>query len=369
MNEPLARSSMRLLLVDDDCRQVAILRAHLEPLAHTLVSAEGGADALRLMDEQTFDLVLLDLRMPGIDGIDVLHHIRARPELARLPVVLITSMHEREARLRGLEAGADDFVEKPPDGAILRARVANLLRLKQLGDDLERRNEELRRLEALRKELTDLVVHDLKAPVAGAALNIEVAMEILGLQDGSAFEALNDALAGVHRIRSMTEEILLLACLEEARMPIQLVRSPLRRIVEDAVRVLGRVAERRGTRLDLSVEANLSATADPELIRRVIENLLDNAMRHAPRGGRIAVKGMRGDLVSLSFANTGNAIPECDRIRIFEKFAQSSGAVSRGANMGLGLHFCDVVARAHGGSLRVEETAEWPVVFTLTLPG
>jgi signal transduction histidine kinase len=361
-------SAMRLLLVDDDPRQVAVLRAHLGPLDHTLLTASGGAEALLLLEGEAVDLVLLDLRMPGIDGIDVLHHIRARPELARLPVVLITSLHERGARLRGIEAGADDFVEKPPDGPILRARVTNLLRLKQLGDDLERRNEDLRRLEALRKELSDLVVHDLKAPVAGAALNIEVAMEILGLEEGPACQALKDALAGVHRIQSMTEEILLLARLEEAQMPIHPVRSRLRDVVEDAVRSLGCVAERRGTRLDVAVDGDLSASADPDLIRRVVENLLDNAMRHAPRGGRIAIQGTQGDFVSISFANTGNPIPVGDRSRIFEKFAQSSGSVARGANVGLGLHFCHVVARAHGGSIRVDETPEWPVVFTLSLP-
>ncbi|MDP2316485.1 MAG: hybrid sensor histidine kinase/response regulator [Pseudomonadota bacterium] len=359
---------MRLLLVDDDPRQVAILRAHLAPLDHQLLAASSGAEALDCLDETPPDLILLDLRMPGIDGIDVLHHIRARPELARLPVVLITALHEREVRLRAIEAGADDFVEKPPDGAILRARVTNLLRLKQLGDDLERRNEELRRLEALRKELTDLVVHDLKAPVAGAALNIEVAMEMLGLEEGSACEALRDALAGVHRIQSMTEEILLLARLEEARMPIHPVRSPLRGIVEDAVRTLGRIAARRGTQVDLAVEGDLLVTADPGLIRRVIENLLDNAIRHAPRGSRIAVHGAQGETVELSFKNGGTPIPEADRAHIFEKFAQSSGSVARGANVGLGLHFCHVVASAHGGSIRVEETAEWAVVFTLSLP-
>ncbi|MDP2310195.1 MAG: hybrid sensor histidine kinase/response regulator [Pseudomonadota bacterium] len=366
---------MRILLVDDDPRQVTVLHAHLEPLNHTLLTASGGEEALLLIEDQPVDLILLDLRMPGIDGIDVLHHIRARPELERMPVVLITSMHEREARLRAIEAGANDFVEKPPDGAILRARVTNLLRLKQLGDDLERRNEDLRRLEALRRELADLVVHDLKAPVAGAALNIEVAMEILGLEEGPACEALKDALAGVHRIQHMTEELLLLARLEEAKMPLRPVRGSLRRIVEDVVRALGRTAERRGTQLDVSVEGDLAATADPDLIRRVIENLLDNAMRHAPRGGRIAVRGVHGTselaggLVSLSVANSGNPIPEGDRSRIFQKFAQSSGTVARGANMGLGLHFCQVVASAHGGSIRVEETPEWPVVFTLCLPG
>jgi signal transduction histidine kinase len=319
--------------------------------------------------------VVLDLRMPGLDGIDVLHHIRARPELARMPVVLVTSLHERETRLLGIEAGADDFVEKPPDGPLLRARVSNLLRLKQLGDDLERRNDELRRLEALRQELADLVVHDLKAPVAGAALNIEVAMEILGLDDGPVCEALRDALAGVHRIRTMTEQLLVLARLEEARIPLRRTRGPLRGLVEDVVRDFARPAERRGTWLDVSLAGDLVADADPELIRRVLENLLDNALRHAPRGGRLQVRGEAQvddagqRTIVVRVANTGRPIPPADRTRIFEKFGQSSGAVARGANVGLGLHFCHVVACAHGGTLAVGDTPDWPVVFTLTLPG
>lgn len=360
---------MRLLVVDDDPRQVAILVAHLAPLGHTLLTANGGVEALQVLEDEEVDLVLVDLRMPGIDGIDVLHHVRAQPALARLPVVLITSLHEREARLGAIEAGADDFVEKPPDAAILRARVTNLLRLKQAGDQLEQRNEDLRRLEALRKELADLVVHDLKAPVTGCALNIEVAMELLALADGTpACEALKDALQGVQRIHAMTEEILLLARLEEARIPVRLVRSSVLEIVEDAVRTLGRTAERRGTRLALSIASDLCAPADPELLRRVVENLLSNALRHSPRGGQVAVEGTGGDFVSLRIANAGRPIPEADRRRIFEKFAQSSGTVARGANVGLGLHFCQVVAAAHGGSIWVDETPEWPVVFTLSLP-
>jgi two-component system sensor histidine kinase/response regulator len=359
---------MRLLLVDDDPRQLAVLRAHLSPLGHTLLTAGDGAEALAALDDMTVDLVLLDLRMPGLDGIDVLHHIRARPQNARLPVVLITSLHEREARLRALEAGADDFVEKPPDAAVLRARVSNLLRMKELGDDLERRNEDLRRLEALRKELADLVVHDMKAPVAGASLNIEVALEILGISEGPAYEALNDALRGVHRLHAMVEEMLLLAKLEEARMPLRPEPVVVESLVDDVLRTLQRTAARRGTQLELSIDRALTVTADPSLLRRLIENLLDNAMRHAPRGGRVAVYGACPDAFELRIANTGNPIPPADRTRIFEKFAQSSGSVARGANVGLGLHFCHTVAVAHGGSLRVEQTEEWPVIFTLSLP-
>jgi adenylate cyclase len=120
----------RLLVVDDDSHNRAVLSALLAPLGHDIVEASDGTTALRLLETNDVDLVLLDLRMPGLDGIDVLLHLRARPEWAMLPVVLVTAQHDRTSRLRGLQAGADDFLEKPLDPAILRARVHNLLLLK-----------------------------------------------------------------------------------------------------------------------------------------------------------------------------------------------------------------------------------------------
>lgn len=117
-------------MVDDDPRNRAILIRHLAPLEHEVVEAEDGSAALAILDSTEIDLVLLDVRMPGIDGIDVLLHLRARPEWALLPVVLVTGQHDRFAHIQGLDAGADDFLEKPVDAAILRARVRNLLQLK-----------------------------------------------------------------------------------------------------------------------------------------------------------------------------------------------------------------------------------------------
>ena len=124
------RTPRRLLVVDDDPRNRAILAKFLGPLGHEVIEAEDGRAALAIVESMQIDLILLDVHMPGIDGIDVLMHLRARPEWALLPVVLVTGLHDRFAHVQGLDAGADDFLEKPVDPAILRARVKNLLQLK-----------------------------------------------------------------------------------------------------------------------------------------------------------------------------------------------------------------------------------------------
>ncbi|MBV9949087.1 MAG: response regulator, partial [Myxococcales bacterium] len=174
----------RLLLVDDESSNVLLLERLLAPLGHELVRADDGRTAVRAFLECKPDLVLLDLNMPGMDGLDVLARIRAEQGTDHVPVIVLTAHSEREYRLRGLEAGADDFLEKPADGPVLRLRVATLLQLKESRDALKRLNEELaarnaslEMLQREQRELTAFVVHDLKNPLAAIWADLEFARE------------------------------------------------------------------------------------------------------------------------------------------------------------------------------------------------
>lgn len=230
-------------------------------------------------------------------------------------------------------------------------------------------NEESRRGEEQRKELAELLVHDLKAPIAGASLNIELALDLLGGPEAPVVEALQDALLAVQRVNALTEELVFLARMDGAQMPLTHVRLDVLEVVQAALRTLARTVQRRGVTLTVDIEPELVVTADAALFRRVVENLVDNAFRHVPTEGRVILRGqLQGTFVELQVGNTGRPVPEDERLRIFEKFARVSGSASRGSNVGLGLHFCQVVAREHGGTITVEETAAWPVLFIVRLP-
>lgn len=118
-----------ILLVDDNPQILAILADLLEPLGYVLLCAENGIDALALAASHHPDLVLLDVMMPEMDGFTVCQRLRATPDLAQIPVMMITALDDRVSRMRGFEAGADDFISKPFDYAELRARVATVIRL------------------------------------------------------------------------------------------------------------------------------------------------------------------------------------------------------------------------------------------------
>jgi two-component system cell cycle response regulator len=129
----------RILVVDDIAPNVKLLEAQLTAEYFDVISASNGRDALRICEEELCDIVLLDVMMPGMDGFEVCRRIKTNPATAHLAVVLITALDQPGDRLRGLQAGADDFLTKPIDEVALMARVRSLVRLKVVIDELRNR--------------------------------------------------------------------------------------------------------------------------------------------------------------------------------------------------------------------------------------
>ena len=136
----------RILVVDDVEANVRLLEAKLTLEYYDVVSCHDGATALKLAAAERPDIILLDVMMPGMDGFETCRRLKADPETRHIPVVLVTALDGREDRIRGLEAGADDFVTKPLDDVVLFARVRSLTRLKLIMDELREREESGRRL-------------------------------------------------------------------------------------------------------------------------------------------------------------------------------------------------------------------------------
>ncbi len=135
MNE--VKKPARILVVDDEERNRRLLVAMLEAEGYAAAEAADGTQALELARQSPPDIVLLDIMMPGMDGYDVARALKASAATQAIPVVMVTALDDRDSRLRGLEAGAEEFVTKPVDRNELRVRVRNLLRLKEFSDHLE----------------------------------------------------------------------------------------------------------------------------------------------------------------------------------------------------------------------------------------
>jgi signal transduction histidine kinase len=366
----------RLLLVDDDARNLALLKARLAHLNHELVFAHDGHEAIKMFESTRPDLVLLDLMMPGLNGLEVLKIIRESERDVHVPVILVTAHSEREQRLRGLQAGADEFLEKPIDAPILLARVKTLLALKESRDALQAtlaslgaRNEALERLRREQRELTQFVVHDLKSPLTAVCANLQWTLQrMTKLEPHDLGESLRDANEAGDRLTAMIEDLLRISTLEESSELVRPELFTLTDLLDPVIQSFTGRAQHKGVRLLAPEPLSCNVWADRAMLRRVFENILDNSLRYTPVSGRVQVSTNYSNGVEVLVANDGPVIPSSDRARIFEKFARGTSEAHLAGSAGLGLYFCKCAVEANGGQITLLDDPQWSTCFRIQLP-
>jgi signal transduction histidine kinase len=369
----------RVLVVDDEPRNLALIAAILEgarvdgePVELTLVtSGQEAIDRFGACAATTpFDLVLLDVMMPDLDGFSVLRGMRSlTPAGGRIPIVLVTALGSREDRIRGLESGADDFLTKPVDAAELRCRVRTFLSLRRTQRALKAHADQLEAAQVARAELTSMIVHDLKNPLAGVAGSLSwLARTFEGHPCDPAMlvEAVEDAREGTRRVLTLIRAIAEVERAETGQLKIAAAPCAIRTFVDGITRIQRRAALARSLTLEVHAD-DVELEADAELLGRVLENLLENAIRHTPEGGKVRVDARStGALLELAVSNTGTPISAQARATLFDKYAR--GERRHDAHLGLGLYFCRLAVQAHGGRIAVESGEDWPTKFVVRVP-
>jgi signal transduction histidine kinase len=359
----------RILVVDDDAEVRSILAAGLAQEGYEVVQAGDLASARAALDPPV-DLALLDLNLPDGDGIDLAVELKAATgDDVFFPVILITGLDDTDARVRGFRAGCDDFLSKPINLLELRARIHTLLTRRAQHAQLAVANHKLRQAQERKQVLASLVVHDLRNPLSALQGNVELLMEDI---QGSEFadEILGDCKALVQKCLSMVAGLLDVEELEEGLLVAHPVDVDVASMCLHATRHHGAALKLRSLSLEFQIADDLRARLDADLVGRLVENLLDNAVRYAPRKGRVVVTAERdgGDLV-IVVGNDGPPVPDSEVPRIFGRYyrleARRSGAR---ANRGLGLYFCKLVAEAHRGTIEVTERPGLPACFEVRIP-
>jgi two-component system sensor histidine kinase/response regulator len=359
-----------VLVVDDDARNRKLLHDLLAFRGHQIVEAADGHSAIEQALKTKPDVILLDVLMPDMNGFEVCVALRANLELAATPILFITALADREHRLKAIEAGANDFLTKPIDSRDVTLRVRNAIRMKRLFTELQKANENLRELEKLRDRMLHWIVHDMKAPIGGISGYLELLL--MEAQDRLTTEQagyIQEALRSARRLINMANTLLDVARLEDRQMPLRPAATDLVAVVREVVAELGGVAGERNVRMDIP-SGELWVMADAEVIRRVISNLLDNALRVVPHGGLIRVTAVReGEQLRLEVTDNGPGIPEELHGQLFEKFGMVGVEVGKKPySTGLGLHFSKLALEAMGGRIGVISKVGEGSTFWFVLP-
>jgi two-component system sensor histidine kinase/response regulator len=361
-----------VLVVDDNAENRALARATLEDDDYRVVLASNAEEGLASFQRERPDCVLMDIRMPGMDGITACQRLRELPGGRDVPVLFVTAQRDLETFDRAHDAGGDDFITKPFRETELLSRVATAVRLRRIAAERtelyelgRRQRDDLLRLQLQKEQLVAFLVHDLKNPVNAIDLHVQ---RILRDKDSS--ERSRDAALKIQSesqgLLRMLMTLLDLGKADEGRLVPAKTSLELAALLDDVVAAMRVRAQASDVALEVDCQAD-TVRGDLDLLRRVIENLVDNAIRHAPEGTAVTLRAQRaGNGIELRVADAGAGVPAEQRAELFERFVQGNRpAAARGH--GLGLAFCKLAIEAHRGRIWIED-ANPGAVFILALP-
>ena len=349
-----------LLVVDDEPSNFDVIEALLEDENYQLYYAANATGALKLLEKNSVDVILLDVMMPEIDGITFCSHLKENPNYQYIPIIMVTALTGKEDLGRCLEAGADDFISKPLSWIELRSRLHSMLRIKKQYDDLQL-------LLKRREEMAEIIVHDLQNPVTSIIFSCEMLKATaLDSKQRNKIEQVN--VAG-KRLEEQIQTLLTMAKLETGRLVLEPVCLGLKPLIEKLIQEFSMISIAKEIKIvsDLEVEDD-SACVDDHLLARVVNNLLSNALKYSPRGKTIKVELQeKSEKVLLKVIDEGKGVSDRLKEKIFQKY--ETGVKHTDVNQtGLGLAFCQMAIWAHGGNIYVEDNQPQGSVFIVEIP-
>jgi len=372
--------SARILVIDDEqgiregCRRV------LEPEGYAVETAATGQEGLRYVQEDGFDLVLLDVMMPDVRGIDLLGPIAEKdPDTV---CIIITGYATVELAVQAIKAGAYDFLSKPFTADVLLMTVRQGLERRRLSlearrtealeretAELARAKEELERLDRFKTTFTLTVAHELRAPLT-ALQSFLIAILKGYIPPEEQQEILERAVGRTQELLDLVDDLLRLARAksdqESQKRQVLSLADPLEKVFA----LQKAQADEKGLTCALEVRARPQVEADPDQMTQLWTNLISNGIKYTPAGGRVTVTLDQQDGWAVgSVADTGIGIAPEDQERIFEEFyrtPQAKAVEARGT--GLGLPLVKRIVEAHGGTISVESELGKGSRFTFRLP-
>jgi two-component system sensor histidine kinase/response regulator len=354
-----------VLVVDDQPANLQLVGDLLTTaMGYDVQVASNGQQALKRMEDRIPNLILLDVLMPGLSGIDVCRRIKERQEWQDIPIIFLSASDDKTLIVRALETGGVDYVTKPFSRAELLSRVRTHLMLKAARDQLQVLAED-------KDELLGMLTHDLKNHLGGMQMSAQLLHDrSVDLPDDRSRTLVDNILASTTQMLAFVKEFLANASLERQQQ-LNLMPVDLSVAVTLALRHYRPQAERKGMRLVYDSFEPVTVMADTMALNQVLENLISNAVKFSPRDSVItlSVRVIDDANAECRIVDEGPGFTDADREKIFRRYVRLSARPTGGEpSTGLGLSIVKKLVDAMRGRLTLESTAGHGAVFTVRLP-
>ena len=364
----------RILIVDDLPKNIQVLGKLLSSKSRAIAYATSGVEALRLVKEQDFDLILLDIMMPEMNGYEVCTELKKSTQIAEIPIIFLTAKTEPGEIVKGFECGANDYITKPFNTAELQARVKTQLeliksrkQLQLLNQNLEAEvaertlelreaNQQLSQLEKAKSDFLSIISHELRTPLNGI-IGITSLLEQT-IEDNEQKEYLAFLNISSERLVRFSETALLITSLQSSNQKVELFDIALESLFEMVVDELQAMIEEKAIQVMIDVEkAADTIKADADLLRKSLSILLENAISQLPRGGKIWLSSRLSDnKITLEVRDNGKGFSQ-DLLYDLQDFMEKPH-ITIEKDFGLSLAAVKLISKAHSGEVNIQNTTE-----------
>jgi DNA-binding response OmpR family regulator len=369
-----------ILIVDDEPNNFDVIAAQLSDCDYQIHYAFSGQEALSSLDIYNPDLILLDVMMPGINGIEVCQQIKAMPKWQAVPIVMVTALSSKSDLAKCLGAGADDFISKPVNPEELRARVKSMLRIKKQFDKIQSLTQIQENtidtlkisLGALRGNLASNLSHELNTPLYGIIAPIELIKDFLKDMEeiAPALEMLDLVEQSACRIEMLTKRLLVYFELEafvSKQYPVKPMRTKFSSTAIETTLRSQAQSSNRSNDLVFSLE-DAEILLSEQYLSTLLYELVDNALKFSSSGTSITVSSqIEGDMLKLSVMDLGRGMTE-EQIAKIDAFIQFERETYEQQGTGLGLIISRKIAELTGGQFWIESVYQHETKVHLTLP-
>ena len=357
-------SKFNILIVDDIIKNIQVIGSVLRNEGYKLEFATNGKKALSWTEKKNFDLILLDIMMPEMDGFDVCKQLKKDAKRKDIPIIFLTAKTDTENIVKGFELGAVDYITKPFNSPELIARVKTHIKQKYA-------EQQLRELNATKDKFFSIIAHDLKSPFNSLiGLSKILYKDSSNLENGERERFTELIYNASQQGYNLLENLLQWSRSQTGKIKCSPQILHLNNIIIQNIDLHINIAKSKNQKIINHISNDISVYVDEEMINTTIRNLISNAIKFTNEGGEVNISSnSKNGFVEVIIADNGVGIAEKDILKLFridETFSSIGTANEKGT--GLGLILCKEFVNQNGGEISVESELGKGTKFKFTLP-